>query len=467
MKFVTKTQSNRIVRWAAGALAGMAMAVSVVPAGAQSAACVPRPSRARLEAMRYANMPAQAFPFGRYIKPYALWYVQPDTLAYDGAARSLPTPDWRKLPAINLGFLGPLQPEYANAAYGMAMLRGAELALAEANAHGGYHGKPFALKIHNDKPLWGASAIEIVRMRYRQQVWGMLGSVNGASTHIALRAALKIQLPIVDTATTDPTVTETRIPWLLHNFPDDRQQGYALADYIFNHLHLQHVAILRVNARYGRLGDKVFFNTARRLGAQPSVVVKFAPYETNFTRPLRELQRLGMDGLVLWANARQAGLIVRQMRAMGMHQPVFGSSRVAYPALLKTAGASADGLVAVSAIDPTRLSAKWLRFRLRYTRRFHTAPDAYAAYAYDGMNMLITAIRQAGLNRARIMGALKHYALHSYRGVSGTAFFDYTLNNIAPVTMARVEKGHFIYWPERRSDWRANTWPGCLAAAGR
>ena len=70
-------------------------------------------------------------------------------------------------------------------------------------------------------------------MIFDEHVVGILGAVDGASTHIMLRVALKLEFPIVDTATTDPTVTETRIPWLLHNFPDDRQQGYAIADAVF------------------------------------------------------------------------------------------------------------------------------------------------------------------------------------------------------------------------------------------
>ena len=37
----------------------------------------------------------------------------------------------------------------------------------------------------------------------------------------------------MNTATTDPTFTETGIPWAFRNIADDRQQGYALALHIF------------------------------------------------------------------------------------------------------------------------------------------------------------------------------------------------------------------------------------------
>jgi hypothetical protein len=67
------------------------------------------------------------------------------------------------------------------------------------------------------------------------------------------------------------------------------------------------------------------------------------------------------------------------------------------------------------------------------------------------------AIQTAGLNRGRIMDALRAYGMKPYNGVSGNALFDYTLNNIAPVTFAQVQNGKFVYWREQRTDWKTKT----------
>ena len=125
--------------------------------------------------MPYANMPEHAVPFGRFRKPYYEWYVEPDTLEYDGALRTVPTPDLKTLKTINIGFLGPLGKDNPDSQYGIPMLHGAQMSIDEANARGGYHGKPFLLKVHDDLPLWGASSMDIVRMYYNEKVWGMLG----------------------------------------------------------------------------------------------------------------------------------------------------------------------------------------------------------------------------------------------------------------------------------------------------
>lgn len=86
------------------------------------------------------------------------------------------------------------------------MLHGAQMAINEANARGGYCGKPFRLKTHNDAATWGASSNELVKMVYDEKVWAMLGSISGDSTHIALRVSLRAELPIVNSAATDSTI---------------------------------------------------------------------------------------------------------------------------------------------------------------------------------------------------------------------------------------------------------------------
>jgi hypothetical protein len=44
------------------------------------------------------------------------------------------------------------------------------------------------------------------------------------------------------------------------------------------------------------------------------------------------------------------------------------------------------------------------------------------------------------------MDVLRDYQMKTYQGVAGPDYFDHTLNNISPVTMARVKNGSFEYW---------------------
>jgi len=381
----------------------------------------------------YASEPEDLRPFSRFTKPYYEHYTK--TPEYNGAASEVATTLAADVSEVAIGFLGPIE-NHKDLALGTAMLHGAELAIREANARGGYCGKPFRLKIHNDAATWGASSNEIVKMVYDEKVWAMLGSISGDSTHIALRVSLRAELPIVNSAATDPTIPETIIPWILTSIQDDRVQCYTLARRIYSDLGLKRIGLLRVNERYGRFGVAKFRDAARRLGHPVVIEQKFAPEDRSFTNQLRVLEDSRVDGVVLWADAAAAGTILKEMRQMGMKQPVFGSFRVLGDDLLHIAGDAAEGLEIVYPFDPSRDDPAWIDFQKRFVAAYQAKTDAFSALGFDTMNILLGAICRAGLNRGRIRDAL--YGIEHYRGVAGEMTFDPNAKNIAPMYLGTV-----------------------------
>ena len=384
----------------------------------------------------YANAPDDLRPFSRFTKSYYEHYTK--TVEYNGPARDLPVPDLKDLAEVRIGFLGPIQ-DHRDQALGRMMLNGANMAIDEANAAGGYGGKPFQLMVHNDSALWGASSNEIVKMIYDENVWGMLGSIDPNTTHIALRVSLKSELPIVSTASTDPTLPETTIPWLLTAIQDDRVQGYTLARRIFSELGLSRVALLRVNEPYGRFGNGKFKDASRRLGHPLVLEQKYMPGDTDFHHQLGVIQDSNVDAIVLWTDQIPAGNILKQMREMGMKQRVFGAYRVYGDEMLRIAGPAAEGLEFVFPYDPARDDPLWMDFNARFRKRFDKAPDAFASLGYDGMRIMLDSVCRAGLNRARIRDVF--YGMECYRGVTGEMIFDPNAKNIAPLFLGTIHNG--------------------------
>jgi len=345
------------------------------------------------------------------------------------------------------------------------MLNGAKMAIDEANAAGGYCGKPFRLVLHNDynnwqnssaaaagvsrdSAIWGAASNDAVRMIYDDKVWAMFGSISSESTHIALRLTLKAETPLVISASTDPTIPETIIPWSFIAIQDDREQGYTLARHIYDELGLKRVALLRVNDRYGRFGVIKFRDASRRLGHPLVIEQKFRLGDTDFRHQLQVIEDSRVDAIVLWTDIGPAATILQQMRELGMKQRVFGSHRtisgtIGGDELVKLAGPAAEGFEAVFPYDPTRTDPRWLDFNVRYEARFHEKADHFAALAYDAMQILLDAICRAGLNKGRIRDALT--GIEHYLGVTGDMVFDPNCKNIAPLFLARVRNGSIEY----------------------
>jgi len=346
---------------------------------------------------------------------------------------------------VNIGFFGPLE-NSADTPYGLAMLHGAQLAIDEANADGGYRGRQYALKVHSDSGLWGASTTEPVRMITDEHVVAVLGAIDGVSSQILLRIAGQLEVPVVNTGTTDSTITKTGIPWILHPLPDDQQQAHVLADYVFNQLKLRRVVVLCVDDGYGNDGAKSFVEAARIVGHEPSLVVSFKRGANELAGQLQQVRDAAADGVVIWSNPIEAAAVLKAMRASGMSQQVVGSDRLASPLFLEKAGRAAEGVVVTSELSPSETDPKWRRFQNAYRRAFNDAPDSYACHAYDGMNMIIESIEKVGPDRKQVMNALREYGFKDYQGVSGLFHFGHALNNIAPLALARVEGGRFVQW---------------------
>jgi len=405
----------------------------------------------------YTGAPEDLRPFSKFTTPYYEYYQ--DLIEYNGAAREVPDPDLKELSEIRIGFLAPLY-DHPDQARGNRMLHGAQMAVDEANAAGGYDGKPFKLIKHNDydnwqttyasngaiykdSAIWGAASNDAVRMIYDDKVWAMFGSISSESTHIVLRLVLKAETPLVNSESTDPTIPETIVPWYHTDIQDDRVQSYTLARHIYTELGLKRVALLRVNDRYGRFGVLKFRDASRRLGHPIVIEQKFMPWDTDFRRQLRVIQDSRVDAIVLWTDIESTAAILQQMQELGMKQRVFGSHRTIGDELIKVAGPAAEGFEAVYPYDPSRSDPRWLEFVAHYEARYHEKPDHFAALAYDEMRILLDAICRAGLNKGRIRDALT--GLTGYKGVTGDMVFDPNCKNIAPLFLARVHDGQITY----------------------
>jgi ABC-type branched-subunit amino acid transport system substrate-binding protein len=326
------------------------------------------------------------------------------------------------------------------------MLQGSRLASEEANANGGYHDRdiPFELVVSNDNGLWGASGNEIVKMAYRDKVWAILGTIDGANSHIAIRVALKAEVPMMNSGDTDPTFIETNIPWVFRCISDDRQQGYLLVDYLYRKLGFERVGIIRSSNRYGRFGVREIRDGSRRLGRPIVLEMAYALGIDDFSLQLERLTEANVQAIVHWGDAQEGALILNQMRAMGMAHPYFACDRCLSQEFVDVAGANAEGVICTSPWDPTRDDPRYQAFCERFRERFGELPETYAAHAYDGMNMLIWAVQVAGLNRAKIRDVLAHRD-QPWQGVTGDVALSAALDNVGEVYLAERQAGQWRY----------------------
>ena len=424
--------------------------------------------QARADTASYGLIPEEYRPFSHFENPYKEFFL--DLLEYPGYGRHIAEPD--SVETVKIGFIGPIMRSVSEsyggpndvtlrvnqrqirwdgygashlAPLGIKMLQGALLAVEHANSRGGYRGDtPFQLVVRNDNGEWRSSGRSAIDLAYRDSVWAILGTVDGANSHILIRVALKAEIPVMNTADTDPTFVETNIPWMIRNITDDRMMCYLLADFAYKKLGLERVAALRAVNRYGRVNIDEFRDGSTRLGHPLVVELSYEEGDTDFGAQLERIKSLGVDGVFTYGNSRESALILKQMRNMGMDQWFFGSDRMVTEEFLDIVGPEHGRVVAGYPYDPTSDDPKYLQFVEDFRNACGEDPETYAAHAYDGMKMVIEATERAGLNRALIRDEL--VAMNPYHGVTGLQIYDAVMSDRSPATLAILRNGRFEFF---------------------
>ena len=398
----------------------------------------------------YAKTTRDFEPF-RHVEPYKEHFLL--QMEYTGPGRAIPEPN--DIETVKLGFIGPIMSTVSVATggksheepLGIKMLQGTRLAIEQANAEGGYRKRniPFELVISNDNGLWGASGNEIIKLAYKDKVWAILGTIDGANSHIAIRVALKAEIVMMNSGDTDPTFIETNIPWVFRCISDDRQQGYLLVDYMYRKLEFKRVGVIRASNRYGRFGVREILDGSRRLGHPILLEMAYDLGMEDFSLQLERLKKENLDAIVHWGNALEGARILNQMRAMGMEQPYFVCDRCLAHEFVEIAGVNAEGVVCTYPWNPTRPSKKLDEFQEAFRKRFGEEAETFASHAYDGMNMLIWAVQVAGLNRAKIRDVLA-YRTTPFRGATGDIMLSACLDDVGDVYLAKWENGNWKFY---------------------
>jgi len=404
----------------------------------------------------YARTSEDVEPF-RHVRPYKEHFLL--QLEYTGPGRAKPEP--KDLRTVKLGFIGPIEPTVSVAtggrsheeALGKKMLQGAQLAIEQANARGGYLKRkiPFELVVKNDNGLWGASGNQIIDLAYKDHVWAILGTIDGANSHIAIRVALKAEILMLNSGNTDPTFVETNIPWVARCIGDDRQQGYLLVDYLYRKLGLKRVGVIRASNRYGRFGVREILDGSRRMKRPVPLEMAYELGSRDFSLHLERLRQADVEAIVHWGDAADGARILNQMRATGMKHPFFACDRCLSDQFVAIAGENAEGVVCTFPWNPTRKDEKLAAFRRAFRERFDEEPETYAAHGYDGMNMLIWAVQVAGLNRAKIRDVLA-YRKKPFQGVTGNIPLSAVLDDRGEVFLAKRENGAWKYYSRKDLD---------------
>jgi len=153
----------------------------------------------------------------------------------------------------------------------------------------------------------------------------------------------------------------------------------------------------------------------------PYVRLLFDNFKEDLNILADRLQKAEINGIILFCQPAASLQIIRLLRQRKLNLPVFGPLSI-----LNEDALSAQELHELDNIlyvpSGTLSGSKSMTFRQEYQKTFGKMPGRIAAYAFDGMNALMDAIRTSGSpDREKIQQALLKI---NCEGVTGRILFD-------------------------------------------
>lgn len=338
-------------------------------------------------------------------------------------------PDPVGLTSVRIGVLGPEKD-----ADGLQMRNGVRMALDEMNRRGGYKGIPYEMVFRPDDGPWGMAAKQIVDFAYADNVWTIIGGLDGQRTHVAELVVSKAWVPVVTPTASDMSIDYANVPWVFRCAPADDRQAELLLDFIHKQGR-KHVIALTEAQRDGHTGFLRLQEAAGRKKIQLDAHWEFATGNPEAVVP--RVLSTESDALIIWGSPEPSFALLRAIRAAGIRTQVLGPSSLASAEITADSAWIGD-LVVAAPYDLSRQNAELLEFKTRFKKLTGMSPSPIAVLSYDTTLLVAKAIGAAGLNRMRIRDEL---ARISYEGIAGKIEFNSLRGNSSDPVLLTFKDG--------------------------
>lgn len=340
---------------------------------------------------------------------------------------------------IKIGVPVPLTGGYSVA--GKDILNGAQLAADDINAKGGVLGKKIELvpqddECDADKAAQGAQAL------VDKGVVAVAGGYCSSAAMPELRVFHGAGLAYVMDASTNPELTEKGWDNAFRTIGRDDEQGPFAAKFMKEVLHAKTVAVVNDNTTYSKGLAENVVEALKKQGVDVAYDDALTPGQMDYADVAKQVAAVKPDVVYYTGYYPEAAALVKDFRQLKLPvKYVMGGDGTTDPTLIKTAGASAKGMMCTTAPLPQFLTgAKAKRFIADYKKAYRVGPGPYSIYEYDAVAVTAKAIADAKSTKpADIVAAL--HKVSNYAGATGDISFNDKGDRTKAVYMAVIVKG--------------------------
>jgi len=351
-----------------------------------------------------------------------------------------PTPAEDPL-AVRIGFFASMTGDQAS--FGTDALAGAQLAVEQVNAAGGLAGHPVKLIVEDTLSQRDGATSAARTLINDDKAVVLIGEIATDRSLAAAPIAQQAGIPMITPGSTNEQVTAVGDGIFRVCYTDAFQAGVMAA--FARSINVTRAAILSDPSNSYSAGLAAAFS--RDFTAGGGAVVAQSDYhsgEKDFTRQIEALKAQSPEIIFLPSYYREAALIIRQAREMGVDAPFLGTDAWDSQEFLNVGGEAVNNSYFSSHFSPENKAPGVEAFVNAFTQRFGKPPPPLAALGHDAVKLAANAIRRAGgSDPATLKAALA--ATSGFQGVTGTITFNSERNPTKPAIVLRVQDGKFTF----------------------
>ncbi len=346
---------------------------------------------------------------------------------------------------IKLGVVGPFSGDFQP--LGQSTRNGVVLAVEEWNQREGVLGHPIEVTLL-DSQCEPTTALDVAETAISDEgVQFIIGGVCSGASEAVARLATREGVLQISPATVEEGLTldaNGEVRPLVFRIPfTDAWQGQAAATFALSTLRMETAAVLYAEGgAYGSTLAEAFdaHFTAEDIGE----VVIWESYERdqeNYFDLLDDVRIANPDVLYLPGYYNTMNQIAVQAKNYGINAVFIGSDGWHSPELAMD---RLGGAYFTTHYVPTEPSATIQQWTTRYEASYIVPPDALATLGYDAVNLLLTAMEEAGAVTEPTLVAEAMMA-QAFEGITGRITFDEQHNPIKAVPIVQIRDGEIAY----------------------
>ncbi len=326
----------------------------------------------------------------------------------------------------------------STATFGVYQLRGTEMAVNEINATGGINGKKIKLINYDNKSDSDETLAVVNRLISQDKVVAILGEATSGRSKIGAQVAQQNKVPMLTSSATNPDVTKVG-NFIFRACFIDPFQGLVMAKFMTETLKVKKAAIMRdIKSDYSVGLSDNFAAKLKELGGEIVADVSYQEGDIDFKSQLTSLKGKNPDVIFIPGYYGEVALVAKQLKELGMKQPMLGGDGWSSPDLFKIAKEAINGHYFSNHYTTESKDPKTMKFVQEFKTKFNETPDVMAALAYDATYMMAEAIKNTkAVTSENIREELSK--IKDFHGVTGKMSMDANRDAVKSAVVVRVE----------------------------